>query len=123
MPTTIPILPSSDFDATVSFYAKLGFQETGRWPGDYLILRHPGDIELHFWLHRRLRPKTNTASCYIRFATAAEAQTLYEGWAAAGLSRDQLRPPEDPGYDLLEFALLDDDRNAIRVGGVIEPGP
>jgi hypothetical protein len=38
--TLIPILPSKSFDETARFYAALGFTETGRWPGEYLILQH-----------------------------------------------------------------------------------
>ena len=37
---TIPILPSADFDVTAGFWADFAFAEVGRWPDEYLILRH-----------------------------------------------------------------------------------
>ncbi len=120
-PTTIPILPSPDFDETAGFYGPLGFAEDSRWPEEYLILRHPLGIELHFWWHPALDAAHNDAGCYVRFPTAVAAQALYDEWASTGLDGDHLRPPTDPGYNLLEFALLDRHRNSIRVGGLIEP--
>ena len=57
----------------------------------------------------------NDAGCYVRFATAAETQELYDGWAehAAGA-------PERTDYGLLEFAVLDPDRNLLRIGGAVD---
>ena len=115
---TIPILPSSDFDATARFYGRLGFAERARWPGDYLILAHQRGIELHFWAKPGLVPATNESSCYVRFEGVAEARELYDEWAGSGLGSDQLHPPEGTDYGLLEFAVRDDDRNVIRIGGV-----
>jgi catechol 2,3-dioxygenase-like lactoylglutathione lyase family enzyme len=51
----IPTLPSSDLDATSSFYGRLGFEEVGRHH-DYLIVCR-GELELrdlHDWLVERL---------------------------------------------------------------------
>ena len=117
---TIPILPSSDLDGTTSFYSTLGFTEESRFPGEYLILNHPIGIELHFWLASHLDKATNYASCYVRFDSANQAQSLYDDWANSGLDSESLRAPEDPGYNLLEFAVLDLDRNLVRIGGIIE---
>jgi hypothetical protein len=32
-----PILPSRDLRATLGFYERLGYQEQGLWPDEYLI--------------------------------------------------------------------------------------
>lgn len=116
---TIPILPSSDFDRTASFYATLGFGETVRYPDEYLIVERADGIELHFWFNSAFDPFSNDAGCYVRFGSADEATALHDEWAAAGVDATHLRPIEDTGYNLAEFALVDHDRNLIRVGGVI----
>ncbi len=116
-PAVIPILPSSDFDATAGFYARLGFVEKGRWPGKYLILRGPEGIELHFWQKGGLRPKANDCACYIRFDTAAEARELHARWARLDLPEGRLHAPVETEYGLLEFALVDPYGNLLRIGG------
>ena len=114
--TTIPILPSADFDVTEAFYGRLGFAERGRWPGDYLILVHPLGIEVHFWLNEELWEPKHAAGCYVRFDTAAEVSHLHAAWtqAAAG---DGIRSVVETDYGLLEFAVLDPHNNQIRFGG------
>ena len=67
---TIPILPSAGFDATSSFYGRLGFVETARYPGEYLIVRHDIGIELHFFAADDVDPARNHSGCYVRFETA-----------------------------------------------------
>ena len=115
---TIPILPSSDFDTTAAFYERLGFEERGHWPNEYLILRRAGDeIELHFWFAGSFDPKTNDFSCYVRGDTAAEAQALHDEWAANEFHDGELRTPIETDYGLLEFALIDPHANLIRIGG------
>ncbi len=121
-PKTIPILPSPDLDETARFYAALGFTEGARYPGEYLVMHHPRGIELHFWWHPGLDPLANDAGCYVRFGSAAEAESLHREWSG-DLDDRHLRPLEDPGYNLLEFALLDSHRNLVRVGGFIDPSP
>ena len=117
--TTIPVLPSRSFDDTAAFYARLGFAEQARYPGEYLILSHRLGIELHFWSKPGLAPAATDTGCYVRFATAAEARELHDEWAAVGLDAHHLLPPEETDYGLLEFAVLDTDRNLVRVGGVL----
>lgn len=121
--TTIPILPSRDFDETATYYGLLGFTERGRWPGDYLVLLRPGGIELHFWANPTVDPLTNDVACYIRFDTAAESRDLYEEWAALDLPGGRLHEPSDTDYGLLEFALMDLHGNLVRIGGRLQaPG-
>jgi hypothetical protein len=114
---TIPILPSRNFDETSRFYAPLGFQERGRWPGEYLILQRDDDIELHFWSKPEVDRAINDVACYIRFASAAEARSLHDQWAPHVPSEGRLNPPIDTDYGLLEFALVDLHGNLLRIGG------
>lgn len=114
---TIPILPSRNFDETSKFYAELEFRETGRWPGEYLILKRDDGIELHFWSNPDVDPATNDVGCYIRFDRAAEARSLHDEWAPRVPTGGRLHPPTHTDYGLLEFALVDLHGNLLRIGG------
>lgn len=118
--TTIPVLPSSDFDATASFFARLGFAERGRWPDEYLIVDDGNGIELHFTFDPNVAAGGNDHTCYIRFDSADEGRALHDKWREAGLDSHHLHPPVSTDYGLLEFAVLDLDGNAIRIGGLID---
>ena len=117
---TIPILPSADFDSTGAFYSKLGFDEVARFPDEYLVIRHPIGMELHFWHKRQIHPATNDAACYVRFDSAQQARDLHDAWSSLDLGDGEIRPLEDAGYNLLEFAVLDQYRNLLRIGGIIQ---
>jgi hypothetical protein len=79
--TTIPILPSPDFDETARFYAPLGFVEKRRWLLKYLLLRVP----------KALLVQAGSASMgqrcrlHIRFDTPAEARALHKRWKGSVL--------------------------------------
>ena len=121
-PKAIPQLPTDNLDATSDFYRRLGFVERGRWPDEYLILERD-DLELHFRYAGPVNPLENEASCYVRFETAAEARDLYDQWASLGLKHDDLRPPVETDYGLLEFALIDKHGNLVRIGGSLSTNP
>lgn len=120
---TIPILPSRDLDETVAFYALVGFGESGRWPESYLIVAHPVGIELHFFWHPRLSPRSNDHGAPVRFDTAAEIDALHAEWATADLGGGTLTTPDDTDFGLREFALLDPMRNLLRIGGFLSGQP
>ncbi len=112
-------MPSVDFDRTAEFYDQCGFHLVRNFDGRYLILRNPAGIELHFFPHPDLDPTHNDHGAYVRFDSDIEAESLYNQWLAAGVADGELHPPQATDYGLLEFALLDPDRNLLRVGGVI----
>lgn len=118
-PETLPILPSWDFDHTAGFYAGLGFEEEGRWPGRYLIMRHPLGIELHFFSTVEFPTRHNHHGVYVRFETEAESDALFESWSHMPLDPHQLSTPQDTDYGLREFALSDPMGNLVRIGGFI----
>lgn len=117
--TTIPILPSADFDATAGFYALFGFDEAGRWPNEYLIIRHSGlDIELHFWPNPHVDRWTNDVSCYIRFGSPSDALACHAAWADVDVPAPAtLSAPQVTDYGAAEFALIDVHGNLLRLGG------
>lgn len=116
--TCIPILPSRDLAATIAWYEPLGFVVGGHWPDEYLVLRHPQGIELHFWPNPAEVPEANDVACYVRCDTLAEVEAIHEAWAAAvttltGIPR--LTPVSISG-PMLETCLVDPDGTLIRVG-------
>ncbi|WP_428249847.1 bleomycin resistance protein [Ferrovibrio sp.] len=115
----IPMLPSSDLDATEAFYAALGFQATGRYP-DYLLLRR-GTLELHFaWLgddpEMEFDARSNFAGAYLR---VADADVLHAEWAAIEATAERMDEIEDKPWGLREFHVVDPDGNLLRIGQVI----
>lgn len=118
---TIPILPSADFDATAGFWAHLGFAEIGRWPAEYLILRHePLAIELHFWSNPGVDRWTNDVGCYVRFDGPAEAAACRASWNGVELpAPGELSPLRHgpAGPPSVEFHVIDVHGNLVRLGG------
>lgn len=126
-PKQIPILPSSDFDATVAFYSRLDFVEANRFGTDYLIIEHPIGLEVHFF-PSKVKPRTNDHGGYVRFDSAEEIDTIYKRWnglantpafARVAGKIGRLHAPVDTDYGLREFALIDHDGNLLKLGGVI----
>ena len=116
----VPILPSKDLDATLSFYERLGFENAGGAPSEmnYLIIRR-GSVQLHFYGEPDVDPLTTPFSCYV---FTEDADALYETWDAVGIPTDPATgsrlqgPPADTDYGMREFALIDPSGNLIRVG-------
>ena len=117
-----PILPSRDLTATSAFYERLGFEQKGLWPGDYLILMR-GEVGLHFFLSRDHDPATSGHGCYLYVsdADALFAELSQLGLPAAGIPRLH-GAPQDSDYGLREFALVDRDGNLLRIGSFLASG-
>jgi catechol 2,3-dioxygenase-like lactoylglutathione lyase family enzyme len=111
-----PILPSRDLRATSAFYERLGFEEQGMWPEEYLIVRR-GDIVLHFFHCPEADPWSSNAGCYLY---VEDADALHGEYAALGLPGEGIPrlhgPPQDADYGLREFAVVDEDGNLLRIG-------
>jgi hypothetical protein len=89
--SAVPILPSRDLGETLAFLERLGWKETGAsyqvW--DYLIVSR-GAIELHFFSHPAVDPRTTDAMCYLR---VEDADALYKKTSGArSASSTTLRP-------------------------------
>jgi hypothetical protein len=82
----VPIMPSKDLDATLTFYERLGFQNAGSAPSEwnYLIIRR-GSVQLHFYADPEVDPLTTPFSCYV-FTDDSDA--LYDTWQAIGVPAD-----------------------------------
>jgi len=116
----VPIMPSTDLDATLAFYERLGFENAGAPPSEwnYLIIRR-GGVQLHFYGDPEVDPLTTSSSCYV-FTDDADA--LYEAWDTIGVPTDRTTgsrlqgPPAETDYGMREFALVDPSGNLVRVG-------
>jgi catechol 2,3-dioxygenase-like lactoylglutathione lyase family enzyme len=111
-----PILPSRDLRATSAFFRRLGYEEVGLWPDEYLIVMR-GAIGLHFFHSPQLDPWSSIAGCYLY---VEDADALYAEYSALGLPGEGIPrlggPPENADYGLREFALVDADGNLLRIG-------
>jgi catechol 2,3-dioxygenase-like lactoylglutathione lyase family enzyme len=72
-----PTLPSTNLEATSAFYARLGFEQAGLWPDQYLIVMR-ADVGLHFVLSRNHDPATSDHGCYL-YVQDADALFLASG--------------------------------------------
>jgi catechol 2,3-dioxygenase-like lactoylglutathione lyase family enzyme len=123
MRASAPILPSRDLEATAAFYERLGFEQDGLWPEEYLIVVR-GRVGLHFFHHADLDPWSSIAGCYLYVRDADE---LWRELAALDLPAEGIPrlhgEPEDTDYGAREFALVDPDGNLLRIGSFPdEPG-
>jgi catechol 2,3-dioxygenase-like lactoylglutathione lyase family enzyme len=114
-----PILPSRDLGATSAFYARLGFEQAGLWPDEYLIVSR-GEVGLHFFLSSQLDPWSSDAGCYlyVEDADAVFAEFARLGLPGSGIPRLH-GAPQDTDYGLREFAVVDPDGNLLRIGSFI----
>lgn len=110
-----PNLPSRDLDATVRFYAALGFTSTFHDPG-WLILER-GTLKVEFFRDPGTDPATTSAGCCLRVDDVDE---LYAACVAAGLPETsvgwpRLHPPRVEESGLRIGYLVDPDGNLLRL--------
>lgn len=110
-----PNLPSRDLDATVGFYAALGFEVGHRDPG-WLIL-HRGGLVLELFPDPGMDPASTASSCCLR---VDDLDGLYATCVGAGIAEThlgwpRLHPPrvEDSGMRIAY--LVDLDGNLLRL--------
>jgi catechol 2,3-dioxygenase-like lactoylglutathione lyase family enzyme len=118
-----PILPSRNLTATAEFYARLGFEQKGLWPDEYLIVVR-GKVGLHFFFSPETDPWSSDAGCYLY---VEDADSLFADFQRLSLPSEGVPrlhgAPSDTDYGLREFALVDPDGNLLRIGSFIaEPG-
>ena len=114
--TTAPILPSRDFDETVAFYTQIGFQETGRWEDMEYLIMVMDKVELHFFGHRALDPKTNVCAAYIRSSNVDALNDTLTGLDLPQTGIPRLHPVEDKPWGMRELALVDLNGTLLRIG-------
>lgn len=114
MDRSTPNLPSAEFDATVAFYARLGFSVDYRGDGWMILSRGPLTVE--FFAASGLAPCDSWFSACFR---VDDLDALFAAFGAARISDDpqsipRLTPPKTlPGVPRM-FALIDPDGSLIR---------
>jgi catechol 2,3-dioxygenase-like lactoylglutathione lyase family enzyme len=112
----IPTLPSRSVKDTLAFYTKLGFGGKILGAGDSYLILTRGDLEIHFFTHRELRPAESSAGCYIR---VLDVQSIYQAFALAKLPQKGIPRMDalaDKPWGMREFAIVDPDGNLLRIG-------
>jgi hypothetical protein len=110
----IPKLPMRDKHRTVQYYSLLGFTVLADY-GDYLLMEGEGG-ELHFFAHPLLDPDQNYGQVYIK---TSEVEDLYRRFQSAGISIHPNSPLERKPWGMLEFSLLDPDKNLLTFGEAV----
>ncbi len=90
---------------------KLGFTEIGDY-GDYLMVKK-GEVEIHFFEFKELKPKKNYGMVYIRTNDIA---ALYQTLLERKVPIHPNAPLEAKPWGQQEFSLLDPDNNLLTFG-------
>jgi uncharacterized protein YndB with AHSA1/START domain len=107
-----PIIPVRDLDAALDRYRRLGFTvHAYDGPARYGFADR-GVVSLHLSEWAEHDPLRTAASVYLY---VDDADALYVQWAASGV-QGRLVEPVDTDYGLREFAYVDPDGTAHRVG-------
>ena len=107
-----PIIPVQDLDRALRRYRKLGFSARAYEGPDRYGFVQRDNIELHLsesLEHDRTR---HGAEIYLY---VSDADALYSAWSSSGV-RGRFIPPHDTPYGLREFAFVDRDGTAHRIG-------
>lgn len=110
-----PNLPSRDFTATSTFYARLGFVEQFRDDGWLILAR--GSVTLEFFPFPDLDPATSSFGCCLRLDDLDE---FVQACTDAGVPRatrgwPRLHAPRVEASGLRIGALLDPDASLLRL--------
>lgn len=115
-----PILPSSDFEKTKSFYVSLGFRVASEYlEQGYLILMRD-DVEIHFFRFPEHVPPTSDHGAYIRVADANALSQEYETLNLPVDGIPRFVKAEDKPWGLCELVVVDTDGNLLRVGHLLD---
>mgnify|MGYP000342000393 CR=1 FL=1 len=115
-----PILPSSDFEKTKAFYAKLGFRVTGEYlEQGYLILLRD-KVEIHFFRFPEHVPSRSDHGAYFRVSDANALSSEYEKLKLPNEGLPRFVKAEDKPWGVCELILVDTDGNLLRLGHFLE---
>ena len=107
-----PVITVRDLDRALRRYRKLGFSVRAyEGPEHYGFVERDG-VELHLSQspeHDRMRDGVEI------YLYVSDADALYEAWSSSGV-KGRFIPPHDTPYGLREFAFVDRDGTAHRVG-------
>jgi catechol 2,3-dioxygenase-like lactoylglutathione lyase family enzyme len=110
-----PVLGVRDLDRALRRYRKLGFSARAYdGPDRYGFVERDG-VELHLSESPQHDRARDGAEIYLY---VSDADALYAAWSSAGV-KGRFIPPHDTPYGLREFAYVDRDGTAHRVGSSV----
>ena len=112
-----PVLGVQDLDRALRRYRKLGFSARAYdGPDRYGFVERDG-VELHLSESSDHDCTRDGAEIYLY---VSDADALYASWSSTGV-KGRFIPPHDTPYGLREFAFVDRDGTAHRVGSPLSP--
>lgn len=112
-----PVIGVRDLDRALRRYRQLGFSARAYdGPERYGFVERDG-VELHLSESPHHDRARDGAQIYLY---VSDADALYAAWSSAGV-RGRFIPPHDTPYLLREFAYVDPDGTAHRVGSSLSP--
>jgi len=110
-----PVIPVRDLDRALRRYRKLGFSARAYDGPDRYGFVERGGVELHL-SEAPEHDRHDGAEIYLY---VSDAETLFTAWSSAGV-KGRFIPPHDTPYGLREFAFVDRDGTAHRVGSPLD---
>jgi Glyoxalase/Bleomycin resistance protein/Dioxygenase superfamily len=108
-----PIVPVQDLDIALDRYRRLGFDARGYEGPERYGFVDRGSVSMHLSEWADHDPLRTAASVYLY---VSDADALYEEWTALKDLDGRFVEPVDTAYGLREFAYVDPDGTAHRVG-------
>jgi len=107
-----PVIPVANLDRALRRYRKLGFSAHAyEGPDRYGFVERDG-VELHLSESPEHDRTRDGAEIYLY---VSDADALYAAWSASGV-KGRFIAPHDTPYGLREFAFVDRDGTAHRIG-------
>jgi catechol 2,3-dioxygenase-like lactoylglutathione lyase family enzyme len=113
-----PVIAVRDLDRALRRYRKLGFSARAYGGPERYGFVERGGVELHLSESPEHDRTRDGAEIYLY---VSDADTLYAAWSSSGV-KGRFVPPHDTPYGLREFAFVDRDGNAHRVGSPLAQG-
>lgn len=112
-----PVIPVRDIEIALDRYRQLGFTVHAYEGPERYGYAIRGDVTLHLTAGDHHDPSRDGAVVYL---FVSDADALHAEWSAAGVP-GRLIDPYDTPYGLREFAFVDKDGTAHRVGSPLPP--
>lgn len=107
-----PVVPVRDLDAALDRYRRLGFTAHAYSGPERYGYAERGAVSLHLTEWKEHDPAKTGAVVYLY---VSDADSLHAEWEKAGV-KGRLTKPHNTPYRLREFAFVDEDGTAHRVG-------
>lgn len=112
-----PVIAVRDLKRALRRYRLLGFSTREyEGPAQYGYVQR-GGVELHL-SESPEHDRHDGAEIYLY---VSDADALYAAWSTSGV-KGRFVPPHDTDYGLREFAFIDRDGTAHRIGSSLRPG-